>query len=76
MGHNNQDLKVTWLDSNLVHGSQFAAGSIDWNLCVHWLRSTYNSSVRALREWNDAYQIIEYNWIVSSQQKSDSGNQK
>ena len=27
-----------------------------------------------MREWNDAYQIIEYNWIVSSQQKSDSAN--
>ena len=62
MGHNNQDLKVTWLDSNLVHGSQFAAGSIDWDLC----RQMHNSSVRARREWNDAYQIIEYNWIMSS----------
>ena len=26
MGHNNQDWKVTWLDSNLVHESQIAAG--------------------------------------------------
>ena len=30
------------------------------------------SSVRARREWNDAYQIIDYNWIGSSRQTPDS----
>ena len=61
MGHNNLDLKVTWLDSNLVLGSQVARLG-----AIMALIDIYAKIERAcLREWNDVYQIIEYNWIVS-----------
>ena len=58
MGHNSLDLKVTWLDCNLVLGSQVAR--LD---AIMALIDIY--AQRALREGKDGYQIIEYNWIVS-----------
>ena len=61
MGHNNQDLKVTWLDSNLVHGSNSRRGPLI-EIYVQLERACL-----ARVEW-----CLSDNWIVTSQQKSDS----